>query len=212
MAQSSISFVLGIPAYRGQVHYGHVMQMMGLSSYVLTSNGMFLLRGLVTPESCSVDWARNSIVHQALQDKDCKWALMLDADTYARDARTLLRMLHTGYQEDCAVIAAPVIMRGRDAFNVQIEKDVLAERDDFENKVLDVDRVGTACMAINLAWLKREWPESPWFETKQLPGPVPAKVGEDIAFCDAVRAKGGRIVLDGRFSPHHVDGGRPQGT
>lgn len=201
---------MGIPAYRGQVHYGHVMQMMSMSALCMAARETFAMRGFMAPESCSVDWSRNQLVYHGMRDEDCDWVLMMDADTFCARAEPVLRMLHTAAEERPAVIAAPVIIRGKQAYNVlDAEDNHNIPREEWANKVCEIDRVGTACMAISTKWMRANWPESPWFETKQLPGPVPSKVGEDINFCDGVRSRGGRILLDGRFEPIHVDGGRP---
>jgi len=197
--------MFGIPAYRGQVHYGHVMQMMSMASTIMAAKGAFALRGFLCPESCSVDWSRNQLLHAAIKDGS-DWLLMNDADTFYPRCPEALRMIIAGQEAGAAVIAAPVKMRGRGEFNVfqSGEEPRLVKGEEFLGKVVPCDRIGTAYMAVNVPWFEKHWPEQPWFVTQHLPGPKPVKIGEDVSFCDGVRARGGTILVDGRFEPHHV--------
>ena len=211
-----INVFFGIPAYRGQVHYGHVMQMQSLvaSIFLARSKGIPLtLRGVMCPESCSVDWARNTLLHHALKDES-DWLFTCDADTFYASGNHIVQMIGAGYESGAAVVAAPVRMRGKNStFNVlkMGEGRQLVDPESWKGKVIEVDRIGTAFMAINCNWIRQHWPEQPWFVTRQLPGPVPNKIGEDMTFCDGVRERGGLILADGRFEPHHV-GAAPMGT
>lgn len=202
-----LKVLVGIPAYRGQVHYGHLMQMMSLSSAVFTARGLLSLRGLVCPESCSIDWSRNQLLHLALKDGS-DWLLMCDADTYHTNAADFVRMIEEARIKGAAVVAAPVKMRGREGYNVFTSGDAKEKRivpkEEFAGKVTPVDRIGTAFMAVNCHWIRDHWPEQPWFVTQQLSGPVPSKIGEDVSFVDGVRSRGGLVLADGRFEPVHV--------
>lgn len=190
-----LGVMFGIPAYREMVHRGHVIQMMSMVSTVFASRGLISLRGFLSPDSCNVDWSRNSLLYAALKDKS-DWLLMMDADTYHRDAGDLFKMVEEGEMQRAAVIAAPVRIRKGTEHNVK-------GGFDFQGEVKEVDRIGAACMAVNVRWIHDHWPDQPWFATQHKTGPVPSKVGEDVYFCDGVRERGGKILGHGLFEPIH---------
>lgn len=197
--------MLGIPAYRGQVHYGHVMQMASLSSAVFMAKGGLSLRGMLFPDTQFVFGGRNRILNISIKDES-DWVLMCDADTFVADASHLVRMVAEAHKTDAAVIASPTKLRGRPGYNV-LPADThknLMDADAWKGQVIEVDRIGTACMAIRLDWVRNEWPEQPWFEARCIPGAEPGVLGEDVWFCDGVKKRGGKILADGRFEPVHV--------
>ncbi len=206
--QRAMRFVVGLPCYRGQVSVGHVEQMHSMVATVVVANGLLDFIGTVTPQGCSIDWSRNVIMYAALHEK-ADMVLMCDADTYHKNAADIFRMMGTCWDQKAAVIAAPVMMRGRKGYNVQHRVEdhdppSLVEPETWKGKVIEVDRIGTAMMAVNLAWIRDHWPKQPWFTTRQLEGDMPLKIGEDITFCDRVRDRGGVVLADGRFEPCHV--------
>lgn len=209
-----LRIALGTPAYRRQVDVGHIQQSMALGATLMALSKNYQLAGLSFTDTCSIDWARNQIMSQAIR-AGADWLLMTDADTFHgplpgetpthNNALDILGMINHGEQYAAAVIAAPVPMRNRPGYNV-FDKDNRRLHDPtvFKGKVIPVDRIGTAFMAINVGWIKDCWPAQPWFVTQQLPGDEPTKIGEDISFCDGVRARGGEILAYGLFEPKHV--------
>lgn len=137
------------------------------------------------------------------RDAKCDWLLMCDADTYYPVPAAIAAMLHEGTQRRAAVIAAPVQMRKRTGYNVKRGEDLLTA-DDFRSRVVEVDGIGSAFMAIRLGWIAQEWPLSPWFRFIHHEGRQPSTTGEDYAFCAGVKERGGLILADGRFEPAHV--------
>lgn len=200
-----LKLMIGIPAYRGQVHYGHVMQMMSMAATCIASKA-FAIRGFLAPESCSIDWSRNQMLHMAVKDGS-DWLLMCDADTFHQRAPDIVTMILDAQGSGDAVVAAPVRLRGKPGHNVYRVVGGVGEQvesDYWQGRQAPVDRIGTAMMAVNCNWIRQCWPEQPWFVTQQLAGKAPSKIGEDISFCDGVRERGGRIMVDGRFEPVHV--------
>jgi hypothetical protein len=203
-----------IPAYRRQVDVGHVHQAMALGATFMAKSRDYRLVGLFDTNSCSIDWSRNQILHHSMA-VGADWLLTCDADTFHaalpgespthNTALDVLSMLNHGEQYSAAVIAAPVPMRGRHGYNV-FDKggSKLMDIELLRGKVTPVDRIGTAFMAINVGWIRDCWPKQPWFVTQQLDGDQPAKIGEDISFCDGVRARGGEILAYGLFEPKHI--------
>jgi hypothetical protein len=203
-----------VPAYRRQVDVGHVHQAIALGATLMALSKRYQLAGFYFTDSCSIDWARNQLLHHALK-VEADWLLMCDADTFHgalpnetpthNSALDVLSMIAHGAQYAAAVIAAPVKMRNRHGYNVfDLDGRKLVDPDLFRGQVLPVDRIGTAFMAINVGWIRECWPAQPWFVTQQLPGEEPTKVGEDISFCDGVRSRGGEILAYGLFEPRHI--------
>lgn len=194
--------IYAIPAYRNQVHPGHMFAMLELGQALGPRVTM------TWADTCSLDWARNVLVHSALNKMPCRWLLMADADTWHPRARDTLLMLHEGDTRKAAVIAAPVQARvASTTYNVATAEggERNLQPDEFLGRVIRAERVGTAYMAVNVEWLRATWPVGPWFQSRQIDrgAEPPGWLGEDFAFCDGVRARGGTILVDGRFEPTH---------
>lgn len=179
---------------------GHVLQSAQLAHTWAKANLPPVL--YIHTDTCAVDKARNMLVAKA-RDAKCDWLLMCDADTYYPRPPAIAAMIHEATQRKAAVIAAPVRMRKRDGYNVQ-RGGALLEPDDFRGRVLEVDGIGTAFMAVRLGWIVQEWPLAPWFQFTHHEGYQPSTTGEDYSFCKGVRERGGVILADGRFEPAHV--------
>jgi hypothetical protein len=78
--------------------------------------------------------------------------------------------------------------------------------DEIGGRILPVARIGGACIGVNCAWLRKHWPQGPWFmmEHDYTGRPKNAR-GEDYWICDGVWNRGGVVLCDGRFVPEHVD-------
>jgi hypothetical protein len=195
---------LCIPAYRRQVDIGHVYQALNLAAVLVKAQTHSL--DAINTESCSIEWSRNRLLWQAME-RGADWTFMCDADTFHAKTADLIRMIETGEEQGAAVIASPVRMRGRHGYNVFSKNEDTVEQvnpNTWANRVVPVDRIGTAYFAISTKWVKDNWPNQPWFLTQQLEGAEPKKIGEDVTFCDRVRERGGVILADGRFEPVHV--------
>lgn len=191
-----MKIILGVPAYRRQVVEGHIPAALSLGAACYANK--VRLENFLTVDSCFVEHSRNVLLHRAVA-ADTDWLLMLDADTYVPEGRQLLRMLltaeHMGYQ----VVAAPVERRKHEnVFNVPG-----VNPESWADKLVEVERVGAACMGISIKWIKSCWPVQPWFTPIALTGPEPVMRGEDFSFCDGVRDRGGKVLLDGRVQTRH---------
>lgn len=192
---------LCIPAYRRQVDIGHVYQALNLAAVLVKAQTHSL--DAINTESCSIEWSRNRLLWQAME-RGADWTFMCDADTFHPKTTDLVRMIETGEEQGAAVIASPVRMRGRSGHNVFASGGEFVHPDTWRDRVVAVERIGTAYFAISSKWIKGHWPNQPWFLTQQLEGSEPKKIGEDVTFCDRVRERGGVILADGRFEPVHV--------
>jgi hypothetical protein len=195
-----VRLAIGIPAYGGRVSSGHVFQAGNIAA-AWTQSRMPPPYYIHT-DTCAVDKARNMLVAKA-RDAKCDWLLMCDADTYYPVPAAIAAMIHEGQSRGAAVIAAPVRMRKRDGYNVK-RGDELVPIDDIRGRVAEVDAIGTAFMAVRLGWIAKEWPLSPWFRFIHNEGYQPSTTGEDYAFCQGVKQRGGVILADARFEPVHV--------
>jgi hypothetical protein len=121
-----------------------------------------------------------------------------------------------------ALVGAPVHGRGVGDKGVCVQKleidlDVVAAKTMYRagrqqslgslaNKVQAVGRIGGACIAVNCGWLRKFWPQGPWFEMEHDYSARPRNArGEDYAICDGIYTRGGVVLCDGRFVPEHVD-------
>lgn len=188
------------PAYRSQVSVGHLFHIAHLFGQSAGQNTI----SMSTVDTCFLDLARNILLDTAVREKS-DWALFMDADTFITTCFPVIDMLNTAQDAGAAVIGAPVRLRGLGEYNADVGGRYL-KRSEFEGSVREVDRVGTAFMAINCAWIRDHWPKHPWFESRfvDTPDGRPMKMSEDFEFCDGVRARGGKVLLDGRFEPNHA--------
>lgn len=198
-----IRIAIGTPCYRRSVDMRHIEQALKLMAACTPASG-FEFIGVTQTDSCNLDWSRNSLLTFAIENR-CDWLLMVDADTYHVGAADTLRMIGEADRARAAVAAAPVKMRRRsDGYNVRrVEGGEVRIFEDWRGKLVEVDAVGTAFMAISCRWIVEHWREQPWFLTRHLPGPKPERLGEDVCFCLGVRERGGVVLCDGRFEPHH---------
>ncbi len=201
-----IKLVLATPAYRRQVDVEHVAQGIGLR-LACDQDGRFEFHGFSFADSYALDWARNRLLQGALAT-GADWLLTIDADTYHRRAPDVLRMIGDGDKQGAAVIAAPVRCRGKaTVFNVRERRGdeyYPAVEAAWRERVVEVDAIGTAFMAVACGWIRRHWPGQPWFVTRHLAGAAPRILSEDLSFCEGVKDRGGRVFVDGRFTPIHV--------
>lgn len=199
--------LLAVPAYRQQCHVGHLIQ----TAELVKALGPRM--AVTWADTCSLDWARNVIVWTALWQAPAKWLLMCDADTYHWGSSEILAMLDEGERRSAAVIGAAVRVRSTSETPIYNPGQVLPDgternltRDEFVGRVVQVDRIGTAFLALNMAFFRECWPDGPWFQSIQVARgrDAPGWTGEDYAFCDQVRKRRGAVFVDGRYEPVHA--------
>jgi hypothetical protein len=106
------------------------------------------------------------------------------------------------------LVGAPVRGRGGETQDVCVQdtSGQLVPLRDLRGTVRAVGRIGGACIAVNLGWIRRFWPTGPWFVMTHDYTSRPRNArGEDYAICDGIRERGGAVLCDGRFVPSHVD-------
>lgn len=106
------------------------------------------------------------------------------------------------------LIGAPVRGRGVGDTGVCVQHSDGSQipLEQLAGKVQKVWRIGGACIAVNLNWLREYWPKGPWFEMEHDYSERPKNArGEDYSICDGIWRRSGAVVCDGRFVPSHVD-------
>lgn len=229
-----IKLAVQLPAYGRKIDAGHAGMWLSLGHALASNEETFELVGFDVVEANPVADARNLCVEHALQ-VEADWLLMVDADTYCDDLEgcglALLQMIRDADRQQAAVVGAPVRARqwaghdrtvwkldevpaiqipGRPAAKQTMSK---APEAYYLGKLVETPRIGGACMAVNLGWIRASMPMPPWFTHEPtLLGSREDRLrgtGEDVTFCDMVRIRGGLILVDGRVLPKHVmDGAR----
>ena len=120
----------------------------------------------------------------------------------------VLTPIEMGDRNGIALIGAPV--RGRGVGDtgvcVQLSDGSQFPLEQLAGKLTHVWRIGGACIAVNLKWLREYWPKGPWFEMEHNYEGRPKNArGEDYAICDGIWKRKGVVICDGRFVPSHVD-------
>jgi len=175
--------------------------------------------GLTRCRMTDVAQSRNKILFAALyghlraQEKTGRtmqpadWMLTYDSDNFHLAGEDITRMVIEGERKGAAAIGAPVSRR--DGFcNFQVDMRAHVRRADFGDyagRLLQVERLGAAFMAVNLNWIRRHWPKPPWFAFVEGcdENGEPTWTSEDFYFCDGLHERGGELWLDARFEPRH---------
>lgn len=145
---------------------------------------------------------RNLITRTALEHED-DWLLFWDADVEIRGRDFLHRMLKTAKEYDAPVVGLAVRLKTLAApFNCGM-KEPGGYRNYTHIKDLEgaqeVDAVGTGCMLINLSWLRKNL-VAPYFQVIDTAlGAFP----EDWNFCEKVKEKGGKVVVEPNVQTVH---------
>jgi len=166
------------PAYREQVHI--------CQSYMVARLCLSLVQAGYRPDpfyraSACLDASRNWAVNEA-RSRGCHLLLMVDADVFTSEPTFFADMLDE-IKSGAAVVGAAV-----------------STRRGIENVTTDGD-VGTGLMLVDLR--KLEGMEHPWFKTI-LDASGDVAVGEDVSFCQRVRAHGRTVAVTRSFPTTHV--------
>lgn len=220
-----IKLAVGVPAYRMNVHALQGQTWLSLGEALADNRDLVEHLYFQASDLTGIAQNRNRIAFDALE-AGADAVLMMDSDNYQlplgedepSPGEMILRMVLDLMRADAAIIAAPIPTRDSKNPRLNVHREIRVEGAatdfapslwqqwdprEFYGRVLEVDAVGTGLCAINLAWLRRVWPEPPWFQTTCLPGRELHSVGEDYHFCQQARRRGGKVLVDGRMSPTH---------
>lgn len=196
----------GIPAYRRQVDVGVAQQLLffGLETPFVEQDTGYRFTGIEEADSCSVPYNRNALMYSAMA-RGNDWLIMNDADTYTTDAKGIWNLIKLGEEQQAAMVGFPVFMRNGRGYNVMREHGASwANHEDVAGQVFDVYRMGSGFIAVNLNWIRENYPTAPWFFEHQPKSERPQKIGSDVMFCEQLRLRQGRIICDGRVIPKHI--------
>lgn len=193
---------VALPAYGRKIDVSHAPMWIRFGMEMERRKKDFAFLDAAVMDECNLARVRNALVKHSLVASD--WLLMLDADTTVENAESLVDMVFEGERLGAAAIAAPVRHRAVDAWNVQDDRWDAITPEEFRDRVIAVGSIGAACMAISVEWLLKHWPSEnpdPWFQFRHLRDNM--WKGEDLAFCEGVRRRGGQVLCDGRVRTVH---------
>ena len=155
------------------------------------------------PQSSLISMSRNNVVRDAIA-KDADWVLMVDDDTSIKSEKFFKTMLDTAFRHNAPIVGLPVRLGdgSQIIYNFAHKKSYGYKNWEGElpTKPMEVDTIGTGVMLINIKWLKEHWPKAPWFHvTDTETGAFP----EDWNFCEQIKAKGGKIIMEPRIKTVH---------
>lgn len=149
--------------------------------------------------SPDVDHAHNLAVLEAVKD-NADWLMIMGRDNYAFPEK-LMDMIKSGVELNCAIIGAPCLHRNGESLNVSVDGKAIKSINVKE--VFEVDKIGSGIMAINLSWLRENWPRKlgPWFGSIYHPNGI--RESQDYVFCKDVKVMGGNVFCDSRVEAGH---------
>lgn len=173
----------------------------------LIENGKPISFDILFPNfPCQIDAARNNLVQQAL-NLGCTHILMLDSDQVYVTDNLIERML----AHDKPVVGArvhrryppfdPLLLDGEIGSLYQILDEKIRDKDGNFKEELKVDYTGTGCILYSMKIFNDMIPDK-FFEFKT--GDKGQPIGEDIAFCDKLKKRGIKIVVDCSIDIKHL--------
>ncbi len=224
-----IKLAIELPAYGHKLDAGHAAMWTSFGFAVAANDTKFIIVDHGVVDANPVADARNMALERALI-AEADWVLMIDADTYVDNIDdagvALLQMISDAHKRKAAIVGAPVRAREWDGHHrtvwrldevsriadiggkVPVPTMSRAPEEYYADKLVETPRIGGACMAVNLGWIREKMPVPPWFTHEpNLMGSRESRLrgsGEDVVFCDMVRIRGGLILCDGRVLPKHV--------
>lgn len=186
---------IGLPTYPGYVVPGHGLMWLTMGGALKQYSDRFTLVGYVSIDVCGVAMARNLILAHAME-VGADWVLMIDSDTWADNGYELLRMISQGIDADATIVGAPIFKKdGKLAvYRLEHDKPVSIDAETFVNvdRLVKVDAIGGACMAINLHKIG----DAMFSFTDE--------DSEDLNFCKQIREQSGKIFIDPRVKTSHL--------
>ena len=182
---------LGIPAYKGTIAAGHAQMWLQLGMRLHASREVFKAVHMIQMDVCGVDRARNFILAHAMS-LGCDWLLMIDSDTWV-DPKGIIEMLFDGASRGAAIIGAPVYRRVDEEQRLNVIRDGhTLTTSNIGNKIIEIDGIGGAVMAINL------------HKVNDAEFKFTSMMSEDIDFCRQLKDAGGKIFCDPRVKTLHL--------
>tara|TARA_R110000868_G_scaffold26805_3_gene102835 strand:- start:539 stop:2050 length:1512 start_codon:yes stop_codon:yes gene_type:complete len=208
---AGMNLFIATPAHGGKFDDIYVQAMVGTIPCLLNAGAGFRFRTI--PNESSIEKARNLIVQEFLEAKDCTHLLFIDADM-GWNGPDVLRLMSHGKD----VVAAVGVRKseGPPSFCLNAPR----IRQCIETGTVEVNEVGTGMMLISrncIEKMMKAYPELRWRDrhsgkvfpnlfqfTNQLTGPkteefprgAPELWSEDFTFCQRWREIGGSVFVD----------------
>lgn len=232
-----IRLAVALPAFGSTLDVGHAGMWLGLGAALAEARSIVELVSFANYSINGIDLAREVATFDALKagaswllmaDADTYHAgttssgmgnagvdilqMIRDADRGLTTIDGALARIPGLNGRTVGLVGAPVRGRGIGATGVTVLGDHggslrKLDLEDLADRMTSVARIGGAFIAINLGWLRTNWPQPPWFKVTlgvdETGKPVSVQ-SEDNAFCEGVLTRGGAVVCDGRFVPEHV--------
>lgn len=189
---------LGMPCYSGV----HPEVVRNIVSFDLDSQGKKNELVLHFPQTSSITLSRNMIMREALK-QNADWIIQWDNDIQIKSDDFFYKMTETAYKFGAPVVGLPCRLKdpGQIIYNFADKKGKeYINYKELPQEPKEIDVIGTGFMLINAKWIKENWPIGPWFsfidtETGVFP--------EDWNFCEKVKERRGRIMVDPRMKTTH---------
>jgi len=194
---------IGMPVYNNLVH---VQVMQDILDVVLEAQKRNDQLTINTPSSPFLSLNRNVIMQKGL---DFDWILMWDSDIQVANGQFIYKMIETAYKHDAAMVGLLVKIKSFDK-NQEYACGMKAKDGtgyvrlkEAPVKVQKVDVMGAGITLIRSAWIKNHL-QQPYYEFVDIKGDNgPAILPEDWRFCEKIKEKGGKIVVDPTIETIH---------
>ena len=189
MRVSNQRLVIGIPCSFPMVHVSFFY------SFLYMERPDFVL---VHADNGPVDALRNNIVERALQLGATK-LLMMDADMVYHPKTVTSLLSH-----NLPIVAALCFRRYPPFDSIMLmltDKGYQSVKKWEEGELVEVDATGAACIMYDME-IFRKMPR-PWFRFKTHPD-TGLGIGEDVGFCQDLKAKGYKIFVDTSIPADHL--------
>lgn|SRR3990167_566489 len=154
------------------------------------------------PQGPYISLSRNNSMREALR-WGADWLFFWDDDTQIKDTNFFNTMKDTAYKYDATIVGLPYRLGTPDEIIYNVADKVNGEYTHYRelpSEPKEVDALGTGAMLINIAWIRKNWPEPPYFQV--INNKIDA-ISEDYFFCEGVKERGGKVILEPRIKTTH---------
>lgn len=175
---------IGLSVYRGAICAEQVYLWLDLGEAINRAKDEFMIGSFQYQDKCGLEGMRNALVYAAMQSNS-DWLFMIDpkfyvipTEDYPSPGVSILKMIDDAAKKDAALITA------------------MCHRD--KEKIIETDIAELNIAAINLNFLRKNWPQPPWFTTKMGKMDSTYLTCSDVLFCQGIKERAGHIFIDGR--------------
>ena len=190
---------IGMPCYNQVIHSETAQDLLDLVLEVKERNDQL---SILFPSSPFISLNRNLIMQKGL---DSDWILMWDNDIQVPTPKFIYKMIETAYKKDATLVGLAVRIKNTSeelACGLKDEGGYTRLKKPKKSPQ-EVDVMGAGVSLINCKWV-RDNLEQPYYEFQDGKGVNgPTIMPEDWKFCEKVKEKGGKIILDPTIETIH---------